>query len=286
MFEQLMTLNSANANISAQAAANQPESEVVSGFGSTVDASNLSRPTNSSTSGPGTSVTADRVTDREAQTQSEAEAEANFSPFRRPRPSDNIVLNLDRGTSQTSPSSSCAPTRSLRLRPLRMTGVGTAETEAGIATIVAQSETRRRSRNNALLDPGAQWLLKGGSTVPSSTRRRTRSVSVAAAVSAATVNVATSGGTAADGRSENVDLNFGGNGSTRQQLAPYRTQRKTQARSTQVNNGGSRRVSESSTPGTTSLPSTTTATDATAAVTFIDGDIAQIGRASCRERVL
>ncbi|KAF9538479.1 hypothetical protein EC957_006712 [Mortierella hygrophila] len=256
MFEQLMALNSANAIIAAQAAA---ESEVGSGFGSNVDASNPSRPTRSSTSGPGTSVT---VTGQEAQTQVEAGAEANLSSFPRPRLNDNVVLNLDRG----------APTRSLRLRPLRMTSVRAAETETGIAAIVAQNEARRRARNNAPLGPGAQWLLEAGSTAPSSTRRRTRSASAAAAA----VNMVASGGVAAGGRSENVALNLGRNGTTRQQSDPYfRTPRTTRARSTQVNNGGSQRVSEALAPRPlTSLPSTTT-TDTTATVTSIDDGVAQ-----------
>lgn len=262
MFEQLMALNSANTTIAAQAAANEPEAEVGSGFGSNVDASNPSHPTRSSASGPGTSGTADRVTGCEAQTQAEAAAEANRSPFPRPRHSDNVVLNLDRGASQ--PSSTCssgAPTRSLRLRPLRMTGVSAAETEAGIAAIVTQSEARRRARNNAPLGPGAQWLLEAGSAAPSSTGRRTRSASAAAM----------------GGSSENVVLNLGGNGSTRQQSAPYpRTQRATRARSTQVNNGGSHRVSDASSARLpTFLPSTTTADDMVAAATSIDDGIAQ-----------
>ncbi|KAG9061974.1 hypothetical protein KI688_006691 [Linnemannia hyalina] len=260
MFEQLMALNSANAIIAAQAAAHQPESEVGSGFGSNIDASNPSRPTRSSTSGPGTSVT---ITGQEAQTQAEAGAEANLSSFPRPRPNDNVVLNLDRG----------APTRSLRLHPLRMTGVRAAETGAGIAAIVAQNEARRRARNNAPLGPGAQWLLEAGPAAPS-TRRRTRSASAAAAVAA--VNVVVNGGAATGGRSENEALNLGGNGSTRQQSDPYpRTQRTARARSTQVNNGGSQRVSEASAPRLpTSLPSTTT-TGTTAVVTSISDGIAQ-----------
>ncbi|KAF9144307.1 hypothetical protein BGX30_013254 [Mortierella sp. GBA39] len=259
MFEQLMALNSANAIIAAQAAAHLPESEVGSGFGSNVDVSNPSRLTRFSTSGPGTSVTA---TGQEAQAQAEAGAEVNFGSFSRPRSNDNVVLNLDRG----------APTRSLRLRPIRMTGVRAAETGAGIATIVAQNEVRRRARNNAPLGPGAQWLLEAGSAAPSSARRRTRSASAAAAA----VNVVASGGAAAGGKSEDVALNLGGNGSTRQQSAQYpRTQRTTRARSTQVNNGGSQRVSQASAPRLpTTLPSTTT-TDATAAATSIDDGIAQ-----------
>lgn len=265
MFEQLMALNSANAIIAAQTAGNQSEAEVGSRFGPNVDASNPSRPTTLSTSGPGTSVTADRVTNLEAQTQAEAVTEANPNPFPRPRTSDNVVLNLDRGASQTSsPPSLGAPTRSLRLRPLRMTGVSAAETEAGITTIVAQSEPRRRARNSALLGSGAQRPLETGSAASSTTGRLTRSASAASAAAAA------------GGRSENMPFNLGGNDSTRQQSAPYpRTQRPTRARSTQINNGGSHHVSEASFPTPpTSLSSKTTAVDAGAAVISINDGIA------------
>ncbi|KAG0059457.1 hypothetical protein BGZ90_004447 [Linnemannia elongata] len=270
MFEQLIALNSANAIIDAQATANQPESEVGVRFGSNIVAFNTSRPTRSLTSGSSTCVTSDRVKDWEAQTQEEAKAESNLSLFPSPRHGDNVVLNFDRGASQTSsPLSSDVPTRSLRLRPLRMTSVSAAENEAAITAIVVQSEARRRTRNNTPLSPEAQWLLEAGSAAPSSTGRRTRSASAAAgaAITAVAANVMTSSSTAVGGRSEKVALNLGGNGSTRQQSAPYyHAQRATRARSTLVNNEDSHHVSEASSPRPpTSFPSTTTAADAAAA---------------------
>ncbi|KAF9148732.1 hypothetical protein BG015_009523 [Linnemannia schmuckeri] len=275
-----MALNSANAIISAHTAA-QPNSGA--GLESHVAAFKSLRPTRSSTSGPGTSVTADRVAGWESRTQTQAQAEATIIPSI-PRPSDNVILNLDRRSSQ--PSSSSLPTalsRPPRLRPPRMAGVGPTEAAAGTAAVVVQSKARRRARNSAPLGPRAQSLLEAGISVRSSSAgRQTRSASAAAAAAvAAAVNVVMDGSTAAKGSTrENVILNLGENGSSsatlpppaHQQSTPYlSTLRTTRARSSQDNNMGICHPGASPPRFPTTPLSTTTGAD-TAAVTASVGD--------------